>query len=156
MLALIVLLLEFYAGLCIERAFVLGHVVAIDGARHGERRKGIEAFGLFFVTRKANATYHRQLHLVAHLTVQAIDEGMIAGILSIGENELTIDDINTTQYVLLFGDELLPVVDSRLTDIGCHDASLRSSVVGIDVDLVAFIVDGTILVVHVVRHLDKL
>ena len=156
LLALVVLLTELYARLCIEGALVLGHIVAVDGARHGERRKGVEAFGLLFVARKANTAHHRQFHFVAQLSVQSIDEGVVAGILRIGQNQLTIDDVHTTQHILLFSYQHLPVLYARLLDVSRHDASLGGTVVGVDVDFVAFVIDGRILVVHVVRQLYEL
>ena len=152
----VVLLLEFDVGLRVKDALVLVHIVAIDGARHGERGEGVEALWLLLVTRKVNATHHRQLHFVAQFAVKVIDEGMIAGILVIGQNQLAVDDIRKAQHVFLFRDELLPVIDAWLADVCRHNASLRCTIVGIEVYLVAFVVDGVVLVVHIVGELDEL
>ena len=81
---------------------------------------------------------------------------MVGGILLIGEDELTVDDIGPTEHVLLLGHQFLPAVDTRLTDIGCHDTPLGSPVVGVEPDTIAVVVDRTVLIVHVGSHLDEL
>ena len=43
-----------------------------------------------------------------------------------------------------------------MTDVGHHDASLGSLAVGVQENLVALGGDGTVVILHIVRHLDKL
>ena len=81
---------------------------------------------------------------------------MVGSILGICQNQLTVDDIDTAQHVLLLRNQLLPVVEAWLADVCRHDASLGGTVVGIEVNLVAFVIDGRILVVHVVGKLYEL
>ena len=40
-------------------------------------------------------------------------------------------------------------------DVGRHDTSLRCTEIGIEIQAVAFIIEGRIQVVHIVGHLDK-
>ena len=93
---------------------------------------------------------------MAQLAVEAIEVGMVGGVLLIGEDELTVDHLCITKHVLLLRNQLLPVVDTRLTDICHHDATFRCTIVGIEIDLVAFAVDRAVLIVHVRGHLDEL
>ena len=156
LLTLVILLSELYVRLCIERAFVLVHVVTIDGSRHCKRREGIEALLTILAACETYASRHWQLHFVPHLSIQPIYKGMVAGILRIVQYQLMVYYIHAIQDVLLLGNEFLPLAQSGLIDIRRHDASLGRTIVGIEEYLVALSVYGTVLIVHIVGHLNEL
>ena len=40
-------------------------------------------------------------------------------------------------------------------DVGRHDTTLRGTIIGIEIQAVAFIKEGGILIIHILGHLDK-
>ena len=93
---------------------------------------------------------------MSQLAVEIIDVGMIGGILIVGNDQLSVDGVEAADGVWLFGNELLPVVDARMTEVGHHDTAFGSLIVGVEVELVAHRQYGTILIVHVGSHLNEL
>ncbi len=152
----VVIGVELHLRLCIECALARRHVIAVDGAGNGERREGIEAFLFLLVTCESHTAHGGKSYLTDLLAVETVEVRMVGGILAIGENHLSVDDLHIIQHVLLFTNQLLPVTDTRFTDVCRHDAVLRGVQVGEQVNLVTICMERRISVLHVCRHLDKL
>ena len=81
---------------------------------------------------------------------------MCGGILRVGHQDSSVDDVGRLHHALALGDEGLPVVDARVAQVGHHHLALVGTVVGLQYHLVADVVDELVLVVHVGSHLQEL
>ena len=149
-------LTEAHLRFGVDRAAVLLHVVAVDGAGLGERGEREEALGALLAAADTCAADARKGHLAEAAALQIVDVDVVAGILAVRKEHLAVDKCHVLQNVFALGHHLLPVADARLVDVGHHEPVAGSSCIGEDIDAVADVLDGRILALHVVCHLDEL
>ena len=89
-------------------------------------------------------------------TIKVVNEGMVRCIHAVCKHHLPVHHGDIFQHILLLRHQLFPGVQSRTTDLCCHDTILRCSVIGVQVDLVTDDIYRRILVIHVGGHLDEL
>ena len=120
----------------------------IDGIRQGRER--VEYFVVVFASGETNATKSREFDFLDSVAVVVINVGMVRGVFSVSDDEVSSDSFASVKSVFVFRYYILPIFAAWVVDVGAHNFVFRCIVVSEEVEIVAYFFDEILFVFVVV------
>lgn len=131
-------------------------IETVNGGGDGERREREETLPPTPLGAESRGAYRRELHLAQAAAGEVGHVGMAAGVPAIREQHLVSPhESDILKHAPVLGHHLAPSGTSRTVQGGDHQPVARSPVIGHEKDGIADDLDGRVLEIHVVSHLDE-